>query len=105
MALLALLFLLLGAVLVVGQSEVAPITLGAILSGGSVLYVVGAAVWRGYAAYRLRVVGWCLIVGVLSVPSTLTLALPVAALMAAVLVEVPVAGRPRGRVSYALSRR
>ena len=76
--------------MVVGQSEIAPLALGALLIGGSFLYVVGAALWRGYAAYGLRVVGWCLVAAVLSVPSTLTLALPVVALMAAVLVEVPV---------------
>jgi hypothetical protein len=105
---LALSLLLLGAVLVVGQSESQHpfrIVAGATLIGGSFLYVLGVALWRGYAAYRLRVVGWCLVAAVLSVPSTLTLALPVVAIMAAVLVEVPVAGRPSSSVLHALSRR
>jgi hypothetical protein len=107
-ALLALSFLALGAVLVVGQSESHHpfrIVAGATLIGGSFLYVLGAALWRGFAAYRLRVVGWCLVAAVLSVPSTLTLALPVVAIMAAVLVEVPVAGRPRSSLSHTLNRR
>jgi hypothetical protein len=96
-SLIAVLLQVVGALVLVKASELDAllITLAAALIGGGFLYFQGVALWRGRGAYSLRVVGWCLVVAALSVPSILTLALPVVAIMAVVLVQVPVAGSPR----------
>lgn len=48
---------------------------------GAVAYTVGIALWIGRLAYACRLTGWIAIVTALSVPSTLTLAMPLAALL------------------------
>jgi hypothetical protein len=51
------------------------------LAVGGALFALGAILWRGRLALALRAVGWALAVAALAVPSMLTLALPVAALL------------------------
>jgi hypothetical protein len=58
-------------------------------------YAVGVALWRGQTAFALRLAGWTLMVLCLAVPSTLTLALPVVALLCLSLVRIPAAPSPR----------
>ena len=65
------------------------LVLFAALALGAALYASGVVVWRGPLALRLRRVGWILVVVALAVPSTLTLALPVAALLVVGLEYVP----------------
>jgi hypothetical protein len=63
-----------------------PTTLGRIdvliLLVGSVLYLVGLALWRERTGFILRSIGWILAAGALAIPSTLTLLLPLVALLA-----------------------
>ena len=49
---------------------------------GSVLYLCGLALWHERAGYALRLAGWILAVSGLAIPSTLTLLLPVACVLA-----------------------
>jgi hypothetical protein len=49
---------------------------------GSVLYLCGLALWHERAGYAVRLAGWILAVSALAIPSTLTLLLPVACLLA-----------------------
>jgi hypothetical protein len=49
---------------------------------GSVLYLCGLALWHERAGYALRLVGWILAVSALAIPSTLTLLLPLACVLA-----------------------
>ena len=49
---------------------------------GSVLYLCGLALWHERAGYALRLAGWILAVAALAIPSTLTLLLPVACVLA-----------------------
>lgn len=56
---------------------------------GSILYLTGVAMWRGTAALRVRSIGYLLLVLALFVPSTLTLGLPVAALLVVTLDQAP----------------
>jgi hypothetical protein len=62
-----------------------PTTLGRvdvlILLVGSVLYLVGLALWHERTGFILRFIGWMLAVGALAIPSTLTLLLPLVALL------------------------
>ena len=55
---------------------------------GSALYSVGAASWTGNAAFLLRGIGWILMAIVFLLPSTLTLGLPLLALLAFALVPI-----------------
>jgi hypothetical protein len=61
-------------------------TLGVVLlvmlCSGSVVYLCGLALWHERAGYVLRLVGWILAVSTLAIPSTLTLLLPVACVLA-----------------------
>jgi hypothetical protein len=63
-----------------------PTTLGRvdvlILLVGSVLYLVGLALWRESLGFILRFIGWMLAAGALAIPTTLTLLLPLVALLA-----------------------
>jgi peptidoglycan/LPS O-acetylase OafA/YrhL len=69
---------------------------GAALLGGALLYAVGLYRWHGGAAFALRLWGWVLVTAALMVPSTLTLALPLAAAMVVTLATVPPdTGTPR----------
>jgi len=49
---------------------------------GSVVYLCGLALWHERAGYALRLAGWILAVSALAIPSTLTLLLPVACVLA-----------------------
>jgi hypothetical protein len=49
---------------------------------GSTLYAIGAAVWTGVGAYRLRATGWVLSAIAFGIPSTLTLGVPLLGLLA-----------------------
>jgi hypothetical protein len=63
---------------------------------GSALYAIGATIWTGMAAYRLRELGWVLTAIALGIPSTLTLAVPLVALLAFPLAPIsPYAARER----------
>jgi hypothetical protein len=55
---------------------------------GSALYAIGAAIWTGAAAYRLRAFGWVLTAAAFGIPSTLTLVVPLVALLAFPLVPI-----------------
>ena len=52
------------------------------LCSGSVLYLCGLALWHERTGYALRLAGWILAVSALAIPSTLTLLLPVACVLA-----------------------
>jgi hypothetical protein len=62
-----------------------PTTLGRIdvliLLVGSLLYLVGLALWLERTGLILRFIGWMLAAGALAIPSTLTLLLPLVALL------------------------
>jgi hypothetical protein len=63
---------------------------------GSALYAIGATIWTGIAAHRLRELGWVLTAIALSIPSTLTLGAPLVALLAFALAPIsPYAVRER----------
>ena len=64
-------------------------TIGAAVSLGSILYAAGLLAWRGGQALGLRVLGWVLMVVALAIPSTLTLGLPLVALLALTLAPIP----------------
>jgi hypothetical protein len=64
-------------------------TIGGALSLGSVVYAAGLLAWRGGQALGLRVLGWVLMAAALVIPSTLTLGLPVVALLALTLAPIP----------------
>jgi hypothetical protein len=64
-------------------------TIGAAVSLGSVVYAAGLLAWRGGRALGLRVLGWVLMVVALVIPSTLTLGLPLVALLALTLAPIP----------------
>lgn len=70
---------------------------GAALLGGALLHAVGLARWHGRAAVALRLSGWVLLTAALMVPSTMTLALPLAAAMVATLATAPPDAGTRGR--------
>jgi hypothetical protein len=55
---------------------------------GSALYSAGAASWTGDRAFWLRGIGWILMAVAFVVPSTLTLGLPLVALLAFALVPI-----------------
>jgi hypothetical protein len=59
------------------------------LAVGGGLFALGAIMWRGRFALMLRALGWALAIAALAVPSTLTLALPLAALLIVTLGEPP----------------
>jgi hypothetical protein len=52
------------------------------LFSGSVVYLCGLGLWHERAGYVLRLAGWSLAVSALAIPSTLTLLLPVACVLA-----------------------
>jgi hypothetical protein len=49
---------------------------------GSLFYLSGLVLWRGKAAFVLRLFGWLLLVVPALVPSTLSLSLPILAILA-----------------------
>ena len=64
-------------------------TVGAAVSVGAVVYAAGLLAWRGGQALGLRILGWALMVTALVIPSTLTLGLPLVALLAVALAPIP----------------
>lgn len=64
-------------------------TIGAAVSLGSIVYAAGLLAWRGGQALGLRVLGWVLMVAAFAIPSTLTLGLPLVALLALSLAPIP----------------
>jgi hypothetical protein len=64
-------------------------TIGGAVSLGSIMYAAGLLTWRGGQALGLRVLGWVMMVAALAIPSTLTLGLPLVALLALTLAPVP----------------
>jgi len=64
-------------------------TIGAAVSLGSIVYAAGLLAWRGGQALGLRVLGWVLMVVAFVIPSTLTLGLPLVALLALTLAPIP----------------
>jgi hypothetical protein len=59
------------------------------LLSGSLLYLCGLVLWRERAGFALRLIGWIVTVSALAIPSTLTLLLPLAALLALTLRAAP----------------
>ena len=80
-----------------------PEVLGWAISGavilGAVLYVAGLLAWRGGRAVGLRRIGWLLMVAAFAIPSTITLALPLAALLAPTLTAIPEPKAPHGKLA------
>ncbi len=101
---ITLAFAVAGVALLPGQHD--PLLPGMVLAlsliAGGVLYCSGIGLWRGLVAYKLRVAGWVLLVLALVVPSTLTLALPIAAIL--VLALVPIYGDGRQRSTRPLAK-
>jgi hypothetical protein len=64
-------------------------TIGGAVSLGSIVYAAGLLAWRGGQALGLRVLGWVLMVAALVIPSTLTLGLPLVALLSLTLAPIP----------------
>ena len=71
--------------------------IGALISLGAVAYAAGLLAWRGGQAVGLRILGWVLMVIALVIPSTLTLALPLVALLATTLARLPEQQVAQGR--------
>lgn len=67
-------------------------SLGALIVGGGVvgsaLYAIGAANWIGTTAFWLRATGWFLIAILFAIPSTLSLGLPLVAVLAFALTPI-----------------
>jgi hypothetical protein len=72
-----------------GPSHALGWTIGGALSLGCVVYAAGLLAWRGGQALGLRVLGWVLMAAALVIPSTLTLGLPLVALLALTLAPIP----------------
>jgi hypothetical protein len=64
-------------------------TIGAAVSLGGVVYAAGLLAWRGGQALGLRILGWVLMVTALVIPTTLTLGLPLVALLVLALAPIP----------------
>jgi hypothetical protein len=64
-------------------------TIGAAVSLGGAVYAAGLLAWWGGQALGLRILGWVLMVTALVIPSTLTLGLPLLALLALALAPIP----------------
>jgi hypothetical protein len=64
-------------------------TIGAAVSLGGGVYAAGLLAWRGGQALGLRILGWVLMVTALVIPSTLTLGLPLVALLVLALAPIP----------------
>jgi hypothetical protein len=67
---------------------VLPWLIGLAAIGGSILYGVGLLSWWGGTAFMLRLLGWLLMTLALAIPSTMTLALPLVALLVPTLVTI-----------------
>jgi hypothetical protein len=89
------------AILLLTSDDADPTTAGVVLLtalvGGSVSYLIGTVVWRGTMAFILRVIGWVLLVVPALVPSTLSLALPILAILALTMSAAPSGDSTRAR--------
>ena len=74
-------------------------TIGAAVSLGGAVYATGLLAWRGGQALGLRILGWFLMVTALVIPSTLTLGLPLVALLAVALAPIPEQAAQEGEPS------
>jgi hypothetical protein len=63
--------------------------IGGAVSLGSIVYAAGLLAWQGGRALGLRVLGWILMVAAFMFPTTLTLGLPMVALLALTLAPIP----------------
>jgi hypothetical protein len=72
-----------------GHAHVLGWTIGAAVSLGGVVYAAGLLAWRGGQALGLRILGWVLLLMAFAIPSTLTLGLPLVALLALALAPIP----------------
>jgi hypothetical protein len=72
-----------------GHAHALAWTIGAAVSLGGVVYAAGLLAWRGGQALGLRILGWVLLVTALVIPSTLTLGLPLVALLVVALAPIP----------------
>jgi hypothetical protein len=79
------------AVLLIAANQRTTLGLVVLLSllSGSVLYLCGLALWHERSGFALRLIGWILAVSALAIPSTLTLLLPVACVLALTLRSAP----------------
>ena len=79
------------AVLLIAANHATSLGLVALLMllSGSILYLCGLALWHERAGFALRLIGWILAVAALAIPSTLTLLLPVACVLALTLRSAP----------------
>jgi hypothetical protein len=79
------------AVLLIAADHATNVGLVALLMllSGSILYLCGLALWHERAGFALRLIGWIFAVAALSIPSTLTLLLPLAALLVLTLRTAP----------------
>jgi hypothetical protein len=64
-------------------------TIGAAVSLGAAVYAAGLLAWWGGQALGLRILGWLLMVTAMVIPSTLTLGLPLVALLTLALAPIP----------------
>ena len=71
------------------QAHVVGWAIGGLVSLGAAVYAAGLLAWRGGQAAGLRILGWALMVIALVIPSTLTLVLPLVALLATTLARLP----------------
>lgn len=90
-----------GTALVAGvEGNVVALVAGASLILGGLLFIAGLWLPRAGIAHDLRVGGWLLLCAPLLIPSTLTLALPMAALLVLVVAEgEPASGGEGSRVT------
>lgn len=72
-----------------GHAHVLGWTIGAAVSLGGVVYAAGLLAWRGGHPLGLRILGWVLMVMALVIPTTLTLGLPLVALLTLALAPIP----------------
>jgi hypothetical protein len=63
------------------------------------VYAAGLLAWRGGQALGLRILGWILMVTAFAIPSTLTLGLPLVALLALALASIREQIAQRGSAS------
>jgi hypothetical protein len=69
---------------------------GALATGGT-LYSAGAVVWNGGWAQVLRAAGWALMIAALMYPTTLTLALPLVAVLVITVTRIAPGADSSGR--------
>lgn len=71
----------------------------ALLALGALAYAAGVILWQGSLAFALRLGGWLLMAFPLVVPTTLTLTLPIVALLSVTLLPIDV-GEQKAPAAY-----